>query len=378
MALSNLNLTKNGQTKTNFQVQYETSLPNQANVIANANALLGLLENEFAVTTGNAWFNTPSGKFGTANRQIVNLNLPTGSGANNSGYGNPINMDSQNTNSNLNQAAGILGMIFINEWVEILMSLTEGKWNAGNSSGEALSQYAGIVRFQTGHYNYYGSWVDRWLNNHPRQNWVNTTEPTDKDQVSYGCALAFIFYLTTQLNFPINQIIAAGAPNLATVYRTLIGDTGDPYPLFSGLLEKAFPSSATATIPGPVPDDPFPLLGDGRFRAAGISAIHPRTDEGAVSLYVVGIDGKVWSNFWPAGNTVDWNGWFPIGANVFPQGSPVSAIHPRTDEGAVSLYVVGIDGKVWSNFWPAGNTANWNGWFPIGQNIFPTYVRVHS
>jgi hypothetical protein len=178
-------------------------------------------------------------------------------------------------------------------------------------------------------------------------------------------------YLSTQLNFPINQIIAAGAPNLATVYRTLTGDPGNPYPSFSGLLEKAFPSSVTASISGPVPDDPFPLLGDGRFRAAGISALHPRTDEGAVSLYVIGIDGKVWSNFWPAGNTVNWNGWFPIGDNVFPQGSPISALHPRTDEGAVSLYVIGIDNKVWSNFWPAGKTANWNGWFPVGANVFP-------
>jgi hypothetical protein len=191
MALSNLNLTNNGQT-TNFQVQYETSLPSQANVIANANALLGLLENEFTVTTGKGWFNTPSGKFGTTNRQIVNLNQLTGTGAVNNGYGKPINMDSQNTNSNVIQAAGILGMIFINEWVEILMSLTGGKWNAGDSSGEALSQYSGIVRFQTGHYNYYLSFVDQWLNNHPRQDWVNNTKPTDADQTSYGCALAFI------------------------------------------------------------------------------------------------------------------------------------------------------------------------------------------
>ena len=91
-----------GQT-TNFIVQIETTLPNQANVIANADALLAVLENEFTVTTG--WFNTPSGKFGAGQQQVVNLNLAdtlsggggiSEPGANNSGYGNPINLDSQN------------------------------------------------------------------------------------------------------------------------------------------------------------------------------------------------------------------------------------------------------------------------------------------
>jgi hypothetical protein len=60
-----------GQT-TNFLVQIETTLPNQANVIANADALLAVLENEFLVTTG--WFNTPAGKFGAGHQQVVNLN----------------------------------------------------------------------------------------------------------------------------------------------------------------------------------------------------------------------------------------------------------------------------------------------------------------
>jgi hypothetical protein len=52
-------------------------------------------------------------------------------------------------------------------------------------------------------------------------------------------------------------------------------------------------------------------------------------------------------------------------------------IHPRSDEGAVSLYVIGSDGKVWSNFWPvAKGSFAWNGWFPVGNNTFPIYVRT--
>ena len=97
MALTNVGLTGAGLT-ANFQVQYESTLPNQANIIANANALLNVLENEFIVTT--AWFNTPGGKFGPGNRQVVNLNIGGGGGGNNSGYGGAINIDSLGAGSN--------------------------------------------------------------------------------------------------------------------------------------------------------------------------------------------------------------------------------------------------------------------------------------
>ena len=265
MALTSTLLTDIGQgagLTTNFQVQYESTLPNQANVIANANALLAVIENEFNVTT--AWFNTPAGNFGTGNRQIVNLNQADTTGANNNGHNSAINMDAQSGNGNRADAAERVKMLFMNEWVEILMSLTGGTWNALDSSGEGLSQYAGIIRFPTGHYSYYNRgdnrlFVETWMNTVPRQDFVNTTEGTDKNFVSFGCALAFIFYLNVQLNFSITQIIAAGASNLATVYRSLTGDSGDPFPFFAALLEHVYPSPATVNLPGPIFDNPFPL-----------------------------------------------------------------------------------------------------------------------
>src|SRR5262249_42605802 len=160
---------------TNFQVQYEDTLPNIPNVIANANELLSVIENEFTVTTG--WFNTPGGKFGTGNRQLVNLNIPGGGGGNNKRYGRALNIDSLGAGTNPVES---VKMVFINEWVEIRMSLTDGRWDPGNSSGEGLSQYCGLARFPVGHYSYYPppSWVDQWLNQQPRQDWVNNTEPT--------------------------------------------------------------------------------------------------------------------------------------------------------------------------------------------------------
>lgn len=242
----------------NFEIWYDDSLPNQTRVIANANALIAVVETEFTVTTG--WFNTPSGKFGPSHRQRVLLSLGSGAGANNSGYGSDIHVDSLGTGgATAAVAAEQVKMVWMNEWVEILMSLTNGKWNAGDSSGEALSQYCGIVRFQQGHYAYYGSWVDGWLNTPGRPDWVTQTKGTDGDAVSFGCALAFIYYLNTQLGFTINEIIAAYDTNLMKTYNALTGDPGNPFPFFASLLERVYPSSSSASIPGPIIDDPFPI-----------------------------------------------------------------------------------------------------------------------
>ncbi|MEO7009753.1 MAG: hypothetical protein ABI156_11450, partial [Caldimonas sp.] len=60
MALKSDGLTDIGMgagLTTDFHVQYEDSLANLANIKANANALLAVVETEFTVTTG--WFNTP-------------------------------------------------------------------------------------------------------------------------------------------------------------------------------------------------------------------------------------------------------------------------------------------------------------------------------
>ncbi len=281
MALKQTGLTNIGQgpgNTTNFSVWYEDSLSNQNVVKANADALMAagangvpLIENEFTVTSG--WFNTPGGKFGSGNRQQVNLNLAATAtsypGANNNGYGNPINLDAQNITGDP-ATTGRVENVFMAEWSEVLMSIA-GNWNAGDSSGEGLSQFCSIQRFPTGHYNYYGSWVNQWLNgvssspNAARSDWVNKTftgsgsTRGDGDSVSFGCALAFLYYLNVQLNFSINQIIAKYNSNLASIYKALTGDTGDPFPFFLNLIASVYPASSTASIPGPISDNPFPI-----------------------------------------------------------------------------------------------------------------------
>jgi hypothetical protein len=257
MALTSSNLTDIGLgagVTPNFTVQYESSLPNQSRIIAHANALLAVVETEFQVTTG--WFGTPPGKFGPDHRQQVNLDKRSGAGGSNAGYGSAISIDSQNDNADAADAAERVKMIFMNEWVEILMDLTGGRWNRGDSTGEGLSQYCGIIRFPAGHYSYYPSWVNSWLAT-SRQDFVTRADPTDADPKSFGCALAFIFYLNTQWGFTIRQIIQTRAINLFETYEILTGERTNPFPEFSRQLGIIYPGPAT--IARPNSDNPYPI-----------------------------------------------------------------------------------------------------------------------
>jgi Listeria-Bacteroides repeat domain (List_Bact_rpt) len=286
-------LTNAGVT-TNFQVEYPnfTNLPAaqlapwQANVQANANYLLSgtpaIIETAFTTTTG--WFGTDTTQFGPSHRQQILLDLSDNGGAYNNGYGNPIHVDGQYLN-NTSSAGPIVAMVWMNEWVEVLMSLTNGQWNAEDSSGEGLSQYSGSRLFSVGYNAYYGeSFVNDWLNgtgtaivtnqgtispNAARSDWVNTTFTGtnvngtfvhgDGDPVSIGCSVGFLYYLTVQLQFTINQVIASYNGNLASCYHTLSGDSSDPFPLYAGLLASVYPVGTTASITGSPPNNPFPI-----------------------------------------------------------------------------------------------------------------------
>ena len=119
----------------------------------------------------------------------------------------------------------------------------------------------------------------------------------------------------------------------------------------------------------------FPI-GDNAFpEGTPVTAIKTRAEDGHCTLFVTGSDGKVWTNFWPKPDTTDWFGWFPIGENTFPEGTPVTAIKTRAEDGHCTLFVTGSDGKVWTNFWPKPDTTDWFGWFPVGENTFPVAQR---
>jgi hypothetical protein len=104
------------------------------------------------------------------------------------------------------------------------------------------------------------------------------------------------------------------------------------------------------------------------------------TIAGGTSLYLVGLDeghggGRVWSKFFPDFEyRTQWTGWFPLGSSVFRPGSMVTAL--STGLNATSLYVMGLDGQVWTNFFPSQVAGQWSGWIPLGPNTFPAQSTV--
>jgi hypothetical protein len=176
-----------------------------------------------------------------------------------------MHLDVQSANNSDANAAEMVKMLFIAELVEIFMSYNNQRgattWKAGDSNGEGLSQLCNIERFRTGHYLYYGSFVDTWLQSATRTDWVSNPESTDKDKDSYGCALLFLYYLRTQLNYTPAQIIQAGASTLEGTYHNLTGNSG-AFAAFNGLVGSFFPVGNTPKLQ--TFDDPFPLYGISR------------------------------------------------------------------------------------------------------------------
>jgi hypothetical protein len=246
---------------TNFQVHYEDTIPN---ALTRAQAIAAVCEHEFTVLTG--WFGIANA-FGTSDRIHVYLKDPDGSGAGNGGYQSGgksnIHLDVQSANRSASNAAEMVKMLFINELVEVFMSYNnqhganKNSWKAENSDGEALSQLCGIERFRTGHYLYYGSFVDSWLQNNGRPDYVTNPENTDRHSLSYGCGLLFLYYLKSQLNYSVPKIIQNGGSSLEALYKNLTGQS-NAFAAFNGLVSQYFPMGNTPLF-GTF-DDPFPLL----------------------------------------------------------------------------------------------------------------------
>lgn len=216
------------------------------------------------------------------------------------------------------------------------------------------------------------------INYGARADFVNKIQETDHGiDPATGCAMLFLYYLHTQLGFGVNEIIAAASlpfagSILAYVYKQLSRDSGDPFPAFAQLLNDVYPPNQISTIAGPNPDDPFPILLFKTHKAP--SALSP--SPGATQLYAVGTDGHVWTDLYPVANRPgQWSRWLLLGVNVFPAQATVTAL--STGQGATNLYVSGLDDKVWSNsLTSAGVSGQWNGWSPIGANVFPAAAPI--
>lgn len=81
-----------------------------------------------------------------------------------------------------------------------------------------------------------------WLQS-ARADYLSHLSHADEDEAADGCRVLFLDRLHHDLEFGIEEIVAAAAPTLADVYRKLTGQDDDPFPEFKALIERRYPGT---------------------------------------------------------------------------------------------------------------------------------------
>jgi hypothetical protein len=245
---------------THYSISYDDSL-SQADGPDRARALLAIAETDYPMMAG--WF----AGYGIPYTLPVAVNIVPGGYAG-AGWGPPISLRPGN-----GSGMDVVRYLLVAEVVEMLMLAQNKGWFAPDGSnegaaGEGLSRVLAtefLVQSGLGS-TMAGFDVARFWLNSDRLDYVNNIDVYDHaPDAKSGCSTLFINYLSYQLGYSLNQIIAAAGPTLTDVYRNLTGDRADPFPAFKQMLDAAFPRTApdgtpiTSAVPGPNPDNPYPL-----------------------------------------------------------------------------------------------------------------------
>lgn len=263
-------------TTTNFLIQYESTVSNPTLAMQRAQALCLTCEADFARLL--ALFDVPASAFGPSN-YITSIN-DVRAGAFNLGYSTQKDAMRVVADSFLGTIDADLGndglrFLFVAEVAEILMDYRRKKnptWNRVGSDGEGLSILMGALFYPNAYYSTgYGPRINQWLGSpdrdKPQLDWITLTEATDTNFVSFGCAILFINYLSTQLGYDLAKIVQIDTPTLEGRYDALTGSIGGGYGAFIALLDQYYPVGKTPNLKT---DNPFPLL-DSSKRTLGMS-----------------------------------------------------------------------------------------------------------
>jgi hypothetical protein len=249
MTFVSTGLTSNGRTN-HYQIQYDNSL-SPADGKDRANALIGACENDFSLMQG--WF----GGIDLPFSYPVTVQIAPGPFASAS-WGPPIVLKPGNGSD-----IGLVRYLLVSEVVEMFMLAQNKGWYGGDNEGSAGEGFSRFLAAQFLIANGLGvtepgfALANSWMTT-SREDFVNNVDAGDnKIDKKTGCAILFIYYLNVQLGFSINELVSAASKNLSGVYKNLTGDSSDPFPYFKSLLDDAFPG--TTSIPGPNPDNPYPL-----------------------------------------------------------------------------------------------------------------------
>ncbi len=245
---------------THYKISYDTSL-SSPDGLQRAQALLNVCEADYQIMSG--WF----GGIALPYPLPIEVDIVPGGYAGAS-WGPPISLRPGD-----GSGLDVVRYLLVAEVVEMLMLAQNKGWFASDgsnegSAGEGLSRVlsAEFLRRMNLGFNEPGFDTARFWINSDRVDYVNNIDEHDHaPDAKSGCATLFINYLSYQLGYDINRVIAAAAPTLAGVYRNLTGGSDDPFPRFKALLDEHFPranpdgSVHDWSLPGPNADNPFPL-----------------------------------------------------------------------------------------------------------------------
>ncbi|OBC04216.1 hypothetical protein A5784_01505 [Mycobacterium sp. 852013-50091_SCH5140682] len=245
---------------THYSISYDNSL-SDADGKNRANSLAQVCEQDYSMMA--RWF--PGLELPYSLPVAVNIIPGSYAGAS---WGPPISLRPGNGSS-----LDVVRYLLVAEVVEMFMLSQNKGWFAsdGSNEGEAGEGLSRFLSAEFLHQSNLGWSMPRfdtaglWLNS-DRLDYINTNDDHDHaPDEKIGCATLFIYYLSYQLGYSVDRIVAAAAPTLRGVYRNLSGDTGDPFPQFKQMLDNAYPrkrpdgTPINIVLPGPNPDNPYPL-----------------------------------------------------------------------------------------------------------------------
>ena len=237
--------------------------------------------------------------------------------------------------------------LYVAELSEMFMGPQNLGWGCGFSNGEGLSRFCAQQETPAGTdasffsgpnlvISYTGpSWADAGF-----PDWVTQTEQTDRDFVSTGCAIVYIYWMRS-MGYTIPQIVQAGGATLQQNYQNLTGKTTAYPDLYDALNPAVQPVLVTT-------DNPFRnLYGMSESPSAvlwtgGIAVFHQG----------VGNNGQLWYTY------SDGTRWGPDthAPNIGMSGSPSAVVY----NGLLYVFHQGAnnDGQLWYSYYDG---RNWSG-----------------
>lgn len=114
-------------------------------------------------------------------------------------------------------------------------------------------------------------------------------------------------------------------------------------------------------------------IGNAKFpQGSAIHCVSRSADK--LDIFATDVNGKILTAAWEPSFKDGWHGWWQIKGGQAAPGATVTAVSRSADK--LDIFVVGLDGRVWTAAWQPTFTDWWHGWWPIGSAKFPQGAAI--